>query len=206
MNIVDSYQTIEKKGEGFYKDKGSKFMAYTFNCSDEDKAKSIILELRKNNPNACHVCFAWRFGNNESNYKDRYSDDGEPNNSAGKPIFGQIIAFDITNVLVAVVRFYGGTNLGVGGLIKAYKEASKDAFENAIIVQKYIHDNFELLFNYEEMGSVMNLLKKHNVININQGFENEKAKISFEIRQSKTSHIIKNLTNLHKIEYKLLTN
>ena len=113
------FLTIQKEGHSIYKDKGSKFLAQATSCISENQAKEIIADLRKQNPGCVHVCYAYRLGSDKRKYK--YSDDGEPSNSAGAPIFGQIKSFDLTNVLITVVRYYGGTNLGVGGLIQAYK-------------------------------------------------------------------------------------
>ena len=197
MTKADYYLTLSKPSEGFYKEKGSKFTAYALPCVNDEQAKAVITDLRKKNPNACHVCFAWRFGTNPQTYYDRYSDDGEPSNSAGSPIHGQIIAFNLTNVLIAVVRIYGGTNLGVGGLMTAYKAASKAALENAKIEKKYITNMFEILFPYEEMGIIMNLLKRNNVNNILNGFEGSLGKVTFEIRTSKTQKLMNGLKPVH---------
>ena len=123
------YRTIQITGEGIYKEKGSKFNGYAYPVQSVDAVKEHLDRLRKENPGCVHVCYAYCIGSRKEEY--RYSDDGEPSNSAGAPIFGQIKSFDLTNVLVAVVRYYGGTNLGVGGLINAYRTAAKEAFEKA---------------------------------------------------------------------------
>lgn len=156
-------------------------------CNQKDEAKEVIDRLRKENPGACHVCFAWRFGSNT--FEDRYSDDGEPNNSAGKPIFGQILSFELTNVLVAVVRYYGGTNLGVGGLVTAYKTAAKDALENAKICRKYIPAYFAVTYDYKDTGILMALLHKLGVEITHQGFEENNPSIHFYIRKSEVTNI-----------------
>ena len=130
----EKFNTISSPGKGIYKEKGSKFIGEIFPCRNEKEAKIIIDGLRKEHPNAVHVCFAWRFG--VKDYSDRYSDDGEPNNSAGKPIFGQIINSELTNILITVTRYYGGTNLGVGGLITAYKMAASEAISSTKIIEK----------------------------------------------------------------------
>lgn len=201
----DSYLTLAKSSEGLYKEKGSKFTAYAIPCDNEEEAKQKIDQLRKDNPQACHVCFAWRFGASEP-YADRYSDDGEPSNSAGKPIFGQIISFEITNVLIAVVRIYGGTNLGVGGLMTAYKTASKEALEKASLKTKFITEKFEIVFPYAEMGNIMNLLNKFDVNNIQNGFKGTLGKVSFEIRTSKTQNLIESLKPIHTAAIKTIEN
>jgi len=204
MKATDTYQTINTKSEGFYKEKGSKFIAYAIPCSTENEAKIQINELRKKNPNACHVCYAWRFGTIINKCQDRFSDDGEPSNSAGKPIFGQIISFDLTNILIAVVRYYGGTNLGVGGLINAYKTASKEALSLSKITSHFNTNTFEIIYPYELMGAIMNLLKKNNVNQFQQGFEGDSGKITFEIRQTQSHTISKELDNLYELKYKQL--
>lgn len=202
MTIIDSYLTLAKQSEGFYKEKGSKFTAYAIPCNNEDAAKFFINDLRKRNPNACHVCFAWRFGKSPDQFRDRFSDDGEPSNSAGKPIHGQIISFDLTNILIAVVRIYGGTNLGVGGLMTAYKTASKAALEIAKTEKKYISNSFEILFPYSEMGTVMNLLKRNDVNDIQTGFKGDLGKLNIKVRLSKTQNLIEDIKSVHTITIK----
>lgn len=183
MNTEDDiYLTLDKISEGFYKEKGSKFLAFAHPCCSKSEAKSHIEGYRKAHPNACHVCFAWRFGTDL--YEDRYSDDGEPNNSAGKPIFGQLIAANVTNVMIAVVRYYGGTNLGVGGLITAYKTAAKEAMDAAILVEREITNNFEVFYAFDETGTVMMILNKLNATIEGQYFENNQPRIAFKLKRS----------------------
>ncbi|MFD1553907.1 YigZ family protein [Putridiphycobacter roseus] len=201
MKKNDSCNTVIGVTEGFYKEKGSKFLAYALNCEDETHAKKQIDQYRKENPNACHVCFAWRFGFNEP-FTDRFSDDGEPNNSAGKPIFGQIISFDVSNILIAVVRYYGGTNLGVGGLMNAYKTAAKDALEKAKIKTIYDTSPMEVVFDYDQMGNIMNLLSKYQVNQFEQGFIGTQGKLNFSIRKSFAQKIINEVTLLHNVTLK----
>lgn len=177
--MVTEYNTIDKISEGEFRDRGSKFLAYAFPSTDEGEAKAKIEALWKEHPNACHICFAWRFG--VERFQDRYSDDGEPNNSAGKPIFGQILSFELTNIAIAVVRYYGGTNLGVGGLVTAYKTASKEALSKAKITIKKIQNYYSLCYNYEETGVIMSILNKWNTTIINQGFEHNQPIINFNI-------------------------
>ena len=178
----DSYQTLSKLSEGFYKEKGSKFLAFAYPCSDESTAKERIEQLRKEHHNACHVCFAWRFGTDR--FFDRYSDDGEPSNSAGKPIFGQIQSFELTNVMLAVVRYYGGTNLGVGGLITAYKTAAKEALEKGSIVRKYITESYKIKHTYDATGIVMQLINQVNGEITEQGYEDPLPFIICSVRKS----------------------
>jgi len=158
---VASYKTIAKESEGFYKEKGSKFLAFAVPVSAEDEIKAFIAQKRKEHHQAVHVCSAFRVGADHKLY--RASDDGEPSNSAGPPILGQIQANELTNILIAVVRYYGGTNLGVGGLISAYRTAAKDALENAQIIEKEEMESFEFSCSYAQMPSVMTFLKKERI-------------------------------------------
>lgn len=184
---TDLYHTIDSVSEGFYKEKGSKFLGFAIPCTNREDAREHIERLRKEHHGACHVCFAWRFGTDR--YEDRYSDDGEPNNSAGKPIFGQLLSFEVTNTLIAVVRYYGGTNLGVGGLITAYKTAAKEALESAQIKDKYITVSFKLIYEYEDTGAVMSTLNKINATIREQKFESGKPEIYFEVKRSEKDQV-----------------
>ncbi len=204
MSIKDSYLSISKTSEGFYKEKGSKFIAYAFRCDNEVDAKAHLSQLWKDNHNACHVCFAWRFGEDETKYKERFSDDGEPSNSAGKPIFAQIQGFNVTNILIAVVRYYGGTNLGVGGLIGAYKSASKEALEKSNLIEGFISDFYIMKFEFSLTGIAMRLLKKAKVNIIEQGYEGSLATVTFKLRISKTKLLIEEFESLHGFELKHL--
>jgi uncharacterized YigZ family protein len=156
---VSKYLSIAKISEGFYKEKGSKFYAFAVPCKTEEEVKSFIQAKRKEHHQAVHVCSAFRLGSDKKLY--RASDDGEPSNSAGPPILGQIQSFDVSNILIAVVRYYGGTNLGVGGLITAYRSAAKDAMEQAEIIECEEEVVWELQFSYADMPHVMKTLKAH---------------------------------------------
>jgi len=180
------YLTIDKTGAGEYKEKGSKFYGYAYPCDDVDSVKRQLERLRKENPGCVHVCYAYRFGSNKETF--RYSDDGEPSNSAGAPIYGQIKSFDLTNVLIAVVRYYGGTNLGVGGLINAYRTAAKEALENASISEDEDRILIEVNFPYEAMPFVMNEVKASNCKILEQDFE-ENPKLKLSIPASNTALI-----------------
>lgn len=202
MKKNDLCKTIIGITEGFYKEKGSKFLAYAMNCEEETHAKKILDQYRKEHPNACHVCYAWRFGFNEP-FTDRYSDDGEPNNSAGKPIFGQIISYDVSNTLLVVVRYYGGTNLGVGGLMNAYKTAAKEALDQAKTKTIYDTKPMELIFDYDHMGTIMNLLNKYKINDFEQGFVGAKGKLNFSIRKSFAKNMINEVELLNSVTYKI---
>ncbi len=196
----DAYLTIDAVSEGFYKEKGSKFLAFAIPCTNKADAKAHIDRLRKEHHQACHVCFAWRFGAEQ--YQDRFSDDGEPNNSAGKPIFGQILSFEVTNTLIAVVRYYGGTNLGVGGLITAYKTAAKEALEQAELKTRYIIANFIITHEYQDTGNVMSVLNKIKAQITNQGFENNQPTIHFNVNRSEKDKAITSFEPFPNIDVK----
>jgi len=194
---TDVYQTLKTTSEGFYKEKGSKFLAFAIPCDSVEKAKTHIADLRKEHHNACHVCFAWRFGFNQ--YQDRFSDDGEPSNSAGKPIFGQIQAFDLTNTLIAVVRYYGGTNLGVGGLIHAYKTSAEEGLEKAEILQCYVTETMRLLHTYDGTGIAMQILQQVSAEIIEQGYQAPNPFIKFTIRKSFIDQLKRTVENTKNI-------
>jgi uncharacterized YigZ family protein len=156
---VSKYLSIAKISEGFYKEKGSKFYAFAVPCKTEEEVKAFIQSKRKEHHQAVHVCSAFRLGSDKKLY--RSNDDGEPSNSAGPPILGQIQSFDVSNILIAVVRYYGGINLGVGGLITAYRSAAKDAMEQAEIIECEEEVIWELQFSYADMPHVMKTLKAY---------------------------------------------
>lgn len=161
MSIPSRYQTLDKLTEGLYKEKGSKFIAYAVPCFNEEEAKNYLAEWRRLHHQARHVCYAYRFGSDHSVF--RANDDGEPNNSAGAPILGQIQSFGLTNVLIGVVRYFGGTKLGVGGLIHAYKTAARDAIENGSIVERELKQLLEMKFSYPLIPLVMNAVKQFQI-------------------------------------------
>ena len=171
MNLEkDTYKTIEiAVGDALFKEKGSKFIGYVFPIASEDDVKNHIDELKKKHHSARHWCYAWQLGVEEISY--RANDDGEPNNSAGQPIYGQILSKDVTNVLVVVVRYFGGTKLGVGGLITAYKTTAKLILEEAKIVKKTIDVFYQLIFEYKDMNKVMRIVKEQNLTLIHQKME-----------------------------------
>ncbi|WP_297702653.1 YigZ family protein [uncultured Eudoraea sp.] len=161
-NKVGLYKTVSKASEGIlYKDRKSKFYAYTFPITNENDIKPIIERIRKKHPTANHVCYAWRIGVEKQRY--RANDDGEPNNSAGMPIYGQIKSFGLTNVLIAVARIFGGTKLGVGGLISAYRTAAQFALESSSIIEKAVKVNYNLCFSYPLLSRVMRVIKQNAI-------------------------------------------
>lgn len=167
--MAETFKTIEQPSEGLYKDKGSKFLAFAYPVTTEDEAKMRLEALHKEHHAARHHCWAYKLGNEGERF--RCSDDGEPSNSAGKPILGQLEAFGVTNVVVVVVRYFGGILLGVGGLMQAYKEATKDALQQAKIVEKVVMAYFTLNFTYEQNSAVMNVLKRYKCEILSQTFD-----------------------------------
>lgn len=167
--IQDSFLTISKSSEGFYKEKGSKFMAFAFPVISEEEVKEKLASLRKEYYDARHHCYAYVYGN-EGEYV-RANDDGEPNHSAGDPILGQIKSNNLTNTLIVVIRYFGGTKLGVSGLINAYKTATSEAIQANTIVKKNITSFFQFLFSYDEMNAVMKLVKELDLKINAQGFD-----------------------------------
>jgi uncharacterized YigZ family protein len=177
---VSKHLTISTESQGFYKEKGSKFYAFAVPCKTEEEVKTYLNAYRKEHHQAVHVCYAFRFGSDKKIY--RASDDGEPSNSAGPPILGQIQSFDLTNVLIAVVRYYGGTNLGVGGLITAYRTAAKEALENAQLIEQEDEQILAIDFSYEQMPQIMKIVKNHSCTILSQEFDNQCfLKISFPV-------------------------
>lgn len=194
---MDTYQTIATPSEGIYKEKGSKFLAFAFPIFSEEEFKNHLAQLKKDYHDARHHCYAFKLGLTENEY--RYSDDGEPNNSAGKPIYGQILSKNITNVGIIVVRYFGGTKLGVGGLVTAYKEAAADALNNAIIIEQTVNNFYQITFDYPVMSEVMNFIKKHELIVSKQIFENN-CLIEFSIRQTEASFIVDELEKIEELK------
>lgn len=167
---TDTYKTLSKPSdEILHKDKNSKFFGYAFPLTDDAAVKSIIEGLRKMHPGAGHFCFAWQIGTLSTNY--RVNDDGEPSNTAGMPIYGQIQSFGLTNVLVVVVRFFGGTKLGVGGLISAYRTAAQMVLENSDIIEQTTKSILQVDFEYKNLNKVMRIIKEKNIDIVAQKME-----------------------------------
>ena len=179
--MTDSYHTISAPATGEFKDRGSKFFGYAYPVRSEEEALQWLEMLRKEHFKARHHCFAWRLGVEGSRF--RANDDGEPGGTAGRPILGQIDAFGLTDVLIVVVRYFGGTLLGTSGLIHAYREAAAAALRNADITEKIIKDHFSLDFDYALMPDVMNGVKKLDLEIVRQTFE-ERGLLEIAIRQT----------------------
>ena len=202
QNIIDSYKTITQPSkERLFKDRGSKFYGYAFPISNEEEIKQKIELLKKQHYNARHWCYAWQLGKNYDHY--RANDDGEPSNSAGMPIYGQLQSFNVTNVLVVVVRYFGGTKLGVGGLIKAYKNGAKLALENSNIIDKTINEKFLIKFEYPEMNTVMRIIKDEKISIINQKLELN-CEFIISIRKKEAEKVFEIFDNTYKVAIKII--
>lgn len=179
--MTDEYKTItEVIGEGFYSEKRSKFLAFAHHVETIDEIKDILASYRKKYYDARHVCYAYVLGADKANF--RANDDGEPSSTAGKPILGQINSYDLTNVLVIVVRYYGGVNLGTGGLIVAYRTAAADALDHATIETRLVEEVITYSFPYPMMNAVMRVIKEMQPRIVSQAFDNT-CSISMSIRQ-----------------------
>ncbi|MBT4918787.1 MAG: YigZ family protein [Flavobacteriaceae bacterium] len=200
MEFKDTYKTILKNSKAtLLKEKGSKFYAYAFSVIHEDDIKNCLDLLKKEHHSARHWCYAWQLGVNYDSY--RANDDGEPTNSAGMPIYGQLQAFNVTNVLVVVVRYFGGTKLGVGGLIQAYKAAAQLSLEESEIVQRTINEGFVLKFDYPEMNKVMRIVKEEHILINHQKLE-ENCEFTISVRKKKADKIFTLFNNMYRVSIK----
>lgn len=177
---MDTYQTIAAPSIGEFKEKGSKFIAYAFFVSDEIEIKEKLDLLKKEHFKATHHCYAYRLGTDGKNY--RANDDGEPSGTAGRPILGQIDSFGLTNLLIVVVRYYGGTKLGTSGLINAYREAAKLALENSIKIEKIIESQIDFSVPYLKMNEVMQFLKQYEIELITNDYSDESIHFRVSVR------------------------
>lgn len=192
----DSYKTIEKTAEGYITERKSKFISYVIPVETEDDVKTILEEYRKKYYNARHVCWAYMLGPTREDY--RSNDDGEPSGTAGRPILGQINSFGLTNVLILVARYFGGTLLGTGGLVRAYKEAAAAAIENAKIVEKTVDDSFLLHFDYPLLNEVMRVLNQFESAKWTQNFT-ETCEMEITIRQSLSKQLAQSLSAIYGV-------
>jgi len=200
MDNIDTYKTIlTPTNEVLFKDKNSKFLGYAFPLTNENEVKHHLESLKKEHHSARHWCYAYKIGTESFTY--RVNDDGEPNNSAGQPIYGQIQSYDLTNILIVVVRYFGGVKLGVGGLINAYKTSARLALENASIIQKTINVNFDILFEYENMNKVMRVIKEKNIKIIHQELE-IRCKIEITVRKKDSDYIFKIFKSIYGVDIK----
>jgi len=193
----DTYKTIETASEEvLYKEKNSKFFGYCFPIRSEEQVKEILEKIKKEHYSARHWCYAFQIGTEQIHY--RANDDGEPSGSAGLPIYGQIQSFELTNILVIVVRYFGGIKLGVGGLVTAYKETAKMALENCDIIEKTIDIRYKIKFDYKHMNRVMRIIKEKNINIVGQKLELD-CEIEIAVRKRDSEMIFTTFENLYEI-------
>ncbi|MDC0869794.1 YigZ family protein [Flavobacteriaceae bacterium] len=198
----DLYKTITTPSiETLFKDRNSKFYGYAFPVNEETSIKDFLEFLRKKHHTARHFCYAWQLGTESVRF--RANDDGEPSNSAGMPIYGQIQSFEVTNILVVSVRYFGGTKLGVGGLINAYRASARLTLESSAIEEKTIEESFQLNFQYDLMSKVLRILKENSITITRQKLEMD-CEMIIAVRKSHTKKIIKIFETLYRVEIEKL--
>ena len=198
----DFYKTITKPSvETLFKDRNSKFYGYAFPVKSEDAVKIFLEFLRKKHYSARHFCYAWQLG--VESFRYRANDDGEPSNSAGMPIYGQIQSFELTNILVVSVRYFGGTKLGVSGLINAYRSSARLALESSIIEEKTIDIFFQLNFEYDLMSKVLRIIKENSILIQDQKLEMN-CELIIAVRKSNANKIFKIFEAFYKVQIKSL--
>jgi uncharacterized YigZ family protein len=195
---ADTYLSIRSFSQGLYKDKGSRFISLAWPVADQEEIKGIIARVRKEHHSARHCCYAWILGHERDNF--RLNDDGEPSGSAGKPIMGQINSFKLTNILIVVVRYFGGKLLGISGLINAYRSAAESAINNAEITEHRVMDHYKLSFPYSSINDVMKIIKDEEANQSDQSFDLEcRMTISFRITQR--NRILASLDRVSDLKY-----
>ncbi len=202
MLFSDEYKTIEGQAQGQFRDKGSRFLAFAIPVGSEQEVKTQLENLRKQYYDATHHCYAWMLGFDKSAY--RVNDDGEPSGTAGRPIYGQIQSHDLTNILIVVIRYYGGTKLGVPGLINAYKTAAIEALKNASIATRIVKEVYEVEFPYEAMNDVMKIIKDETLEVINNKF-GMKCVSRLAIRHSESPKVCARLKKINGLIINHLT-
>ena len=191
--MEDTYKTISTTGEGYYTEKRSKFLAFAHHVETVEEVKEIVASYRKKYYDARHVCYAYMIGADRQTF--RANDDGEPSSTAGKPILGQINSNELTDILIVVVRYYGGVNLGTSGLIVAYREAAADAISHTTIENRFVEEEIVYDFSYVMMNQVMKVIKEMNPRIVSQEYDNT-CQIRMRIRQSLAEQLQKRLDNL----------
>jgi uncharacterized YigZ family protein len=202
MLFSDEYKTIAKSAQGSFRDKGSRFLAFAFPATNEQEVKQQLEALRKQYYDATHHCYAYVLGFDKSAY--RVNDDGEPSGTAGRPIYGQLLSADLTNTVIVVIRYYGGTKLGVPGLIHAYKTAALDAINNATILTKIVKEIYEIEYPYEIMNDVMKIIKDETLEVINNDF-GMKCVIKLAIRHSEVERVTGKFSKINQLIIKYLS-
>jgi uncharacterized YigZ family protein len=196
IETPDRYYTVAGKGESVIREKASKFIGLAFPVNSETEAKEVLLGIRKKFYDANHHCFAYCIGPTRELY--RLSDDGEPSGSAGRPIHGQLLSKDVSDVLVIVVRYFGGTKLGIPGLISAYRQAASEALDQAGKTEKIIKQRFRVNFPYEKMNEVMRIQKEEELEIISQEFDND-CSLTLAVRKSKADKVLNKYMKIHNI-------
>lgn len=189
----DTYKTIKTLSEGTFRDKGSKFIAYAFPFNDEESLKEILASVKSEHPKARHWCYAYRLSPDRTIF--RVNDDGEPSGSAGRPILNTLLSNELTNILVIVVRYFGGTLLGIPGLINAYKNATQEAIDAAEVIEKTQEDVYKIDFDYLQMNEVMRIIKEDDLEIHKQDFDN-RCSITLSIRQLQANQVVQKLDNI----------
>jgi uncharacterized YigZ family protein len=201
MLFDDTYKTLETTVQGLYKERGSRFISYAIPVKDEGEVKKELEILRQKYHDARHHCYAYQIGFDKST--NRANDDGEPSGTAGRPILGQIKSADLTNILVVVIRYFGGIKLGVSGLISAYKTAAKEAIEKAEVATRIISDVYELEFNYAAMNDVMRVIKEESCTILSTEFELQN-KITIMARKNVSNMVFEKLQKVNRLTVKYL--
>jgi uncharacterized YigZ family protein len=199
--MIDNYLSIETYSEGSYKEKGSKFLAFAYPVSSEDEIKERLNALRKEYHDARHHCYAWRLEPEKTHY--RVNDDGEPSGSAGKPIYGQIVSRDLSDLLIVVVRYFGGTLLGVGGLISAYRSAASDALNHNRIIERRVYDYLKVEFGYAHMNSVMRVVKEYQLDFEDQEFDMD-CTLTLKVWKRKTERVLDSFSKIAQCKISLI--
>ena len=197
----DTYKTIKSSSSGLYKEKGSRFVSIAIPIADQKEIKPIIDSIKKEHHEARHHCYAYMIGHERSIW--RVNDDGEPSGTAGRPILGQINSTGLTNIIIIVCRYFGGTLLGVSGLINAYRSAAASAIANGEVVERTVQDYFEIKFPYSSMNDVMKILKEENLGQSQQSFELE-CSILVNFRQSVRVKVLNRLSRVEGIKYRYI--
>jgi uncharacterized YigZ family protein len=203
MLFSDTYKTIEGESKGLFRDRGSRFIALAFPVSSQEEIKTRLAELRKEYHDARHHCYAWVLGSDRQSY--RVNDDGEPSGTAGRPIQGQINSRELTNILVVVIRYFGGTLLGVSGLINAYRTAAAEALSNATIIEKYLTEKWLLTFPYKSMNDVMRVLRDESCYQSDHQYTGNDVAIEITFRSSKADHLTGRLNMIDGLQIKWIS-
>ncbi|MNK04911.1 IMPACT family member YigZ [compost metagenome] len=201
MLFDDIYKTIAEPSEGVFRDRGSKFIGYAYPILSDEEVKAILLKLRSEHAKARHFCWALRLSPDRGVF--RIQDDGEPSGTAGRPILNTMLSADVTNILIVVVRYFGGTLLGVPGLINAYKTAAVEALKAATIIEKTVNDIYELQFDYLVMNDVMRLIKEEKLTVLSQDFDNT-CSIKIEVRKASLNSILGKIEKIEGLKAKYL--